>query len=146
MKCIYCESPDIRAREITRNEYARAFPTNIPIVPGHVLVAPVRCVEHIEDLTEEEHRALFALITAIKRALRKSLDAEGFNCAWNDGEVAGQSIPHLHIHIVPRKAGDTGILEYEPRKFLYRPGSREKAPEMELIAVAKAIEEALGAH
>lgn len=53
--------------------------------------------------------------------------------------MAGQTVPHFHLHIVPRKQGDAGILEYEPRKFLYRPGSREEGPEAELQSVAAQI-------
>lgn len=67
------------------------------------------------------------------------MNAEGFNFAWNMGEEAGQSVPHFHLHVVPRKPGDTGILEYEPRKFLYRPGSRAVSPEEELQALARLV-------
>ncbi|MBI4150334.1 hypothetical protein HY488_02940, partial [Candidatus Woesearchaeota archaeon] len=56
---------------------------------------------------------------------------------------AGQNISHLHLHIIPRKGGDAGITDYEPRKFLYRPGSRETSPENELRDVAALIRRAL---
>ena len=71
------------------------------------------------------------------------VNKEGFNFAWNDGPIAGQSVPHFHLHVLPRKQGDTGITEYEPRQFLYRPGSREASPEAELAAIAKMIQEHL---
>jgi len=61
-------------------------------------------------------------------ALKKALVAEGFNFAWNEGAVAGQTVPHFNLHIVPRTTGDSGIWEYEPREFLYRPGSRAASP------------------
>ncbi len=141
--CVYCDSPEIRDREISRDPFTRAFPTNIPITPGHTLVVPVRHVAHMSDLTPEEHTALFAMIERIESALRSAYKAEGFNVAWNEGVLAGQSVPHLHIHVVPRTEGDTGVLEYEPRKFLYRPGLRETTPEDELRDVASEIKKAL---
>ena len=106
-------------------------------------MTPVRHVQSFEELTADEREAIFALAADMRAALRKVFGAEGFNHAWNEGAVAGQSIPHFHLHIVPRKTGDEGITEYEPRKFLYRPGSREATPEVELDAVAKQIRENL---
>ena len=71
--------------------------------------------------------------------MKKTFSAEGFNYAWNEGEIGGQAVPHFHLHMLPRKKGDTGIHEYDPRKFLYRPGSREISPDEELDAVVKEI-------
>jgi len=141
--CVFCSSPDIKAHTIFRNDLAWAFPTNIPITPGHTLICPVRHVEKIADLTLQEQTALFELAEKIKTALKTIYGKQGFNHAWNEGEIAGQAVPHLHLHIVPRKEGDTGITEYEPRKFLYRPGSRETTPENELQVVAEQIRNAL---
>lgn len=143
IRCAYCEIHAITEREIVRNEHAWAFPTNMPIVPGHVLVAPIRCVATLEEMTPEEVQAIFALRETLKQALVKAFGATGFNYAWNVGKLAGQSVPHFHLHILPRKEGDTGITEYEPRKFLYRPGEREASPEEELKAVAHLIQGAL---
>lgn len=143
MSCVYCDSPDIAARRITESDLSRVFPTNIPITPGHVLVVPKRHVAKLSELTGEELLDIFGLAERIKAALAKAFGATGFNIAFNEGEVAGQSVPHLHLHVVPRSAGDTGITEYEPRTFLYRPGSREASPEDELRAVAAAIREVL---
>lgn len=144
VRCAYCEIPAIHAREIVRNDLAWAFPTNIPIVPGHVLVAPVRCVATLEEMTPAEVRAVFDLREQIKQALITAFDATGFNYAWNEGKLAGQSVPHFHLHIVPRKEGDTGITEYEPRKFLYRPGEREVSPEEELQSIAALLKNTIG--
>lgn len=141
--CVYCDTPEIRERSIIGNDLAYAFPTNIPIVPGHVLIVPVRCVALYEELTQEEMKAIEDLRNRLKKSLTKIFSAEGFNYAWNESSVAGQSVPHFHLHMLPRKDGDTGITEYDPRKFLYRPGSREKSPEAELQAVAKLIRESL---
>ncbi len=137
--CAFCEIPAIKERVIISNELAFAFPTNIPIVPGHVLIVPTRCVATFAELTEAERQAIFNLMGTLKGALTKVFGAEGFNFAWNEGKLAGQSVPHFHLHLLPRKEGDAGIIEYEPRQFLYRPGSREASPEAELKEVAKQL-------
>lgn len=136
---IFTSHPEIKARTIAESETAWAFLTNIPITPGHSLVSPKRVVETVEELTEEELLDIFKLVALVKNALRKTFGAKGFNHAWNEGAEFGQSVPHFHLHIVPRTPGDEGISEYEPRKFLYRPGSREKSPEEELKSVAATI-------
>ena len=88
-------------------------------------------------------KALSDVVIRLKNGLRKTFQAEGFNIAWNEGKMAGQAIDHLHIHVVPRKTGDAGIYEYEPRKFLYRPGSRNESPRQELQEVAELIKKSL---
>ncbi|TSC62449.1 MAG: Histidine triad (HIT) domain protein [Parcubacteria group bacterium Athens0416_74] len=137
--CVFCSDAEIDAREIARTGLVRAFPTNIPIVPGHTLVCPLRHVSTFSELSIDEREAIFALAESIKIALTKLYGVTGFHEAWNEGAVAGQSVPHFHLHIVPRKDGDEGITEYEPRKFLYRPGSRQETVGEELRAVAQEI-------
>lgn len=141
--CVYCTLPEIKARTIAQNDFAWAFLTNIPITPGHTLISPARHVQKFEGLTAAEKDAIFNLSTKIKTILKELFGAEGFHHAWNEAEVAGQSVPHFHLHIVPRKQGDEGITEYEPRKFLYRPGSRGNTPEKELQVVAAQMKERL---
>jgi len=137
------ESPRIKERMIGRNHLAFAFLSHIPIVPGHLLICPIRVVESHEDLTSEEWQAILDLQSKACQALKKTFTAEGFNFAWNLGENAGQTVPHFHLHVVPRKAGDPGIVEYEPRVFLYRPGSRAASPSEELAQTAALIRENL---
>jgi diadenosine tetraphosphate (Ap4A) HIT family hydrolase len=142
--CAFCTAPDIaNVRLIIRNDLVQAFPTNIPITSGHTIICPVRHVEKFEELTSDEREAILELALKIKKALKELFGAEGFHYAWNEGKVAGQSVPHFHLHIVPRKQGNGGITEYEPRKFLYRPGSRETTPEEELRVVAEQIKKAI---
>jgi histidine triad (HIT) family protein len=139
MICLFCENKEIAERVIYEDDLVKIFPTNIPITPGHVLVLPKRHILKIDELSEKELVAIKDWIIKIKNVLKQTFEAEGFNIAFNEGEFAGQSVPHLHIHIVPRKKGDTGIYEYEPRKFLYRPGSRMESKEEELSEIAKLI-------
>ncbi len=142
MNCAFCNrsDDDINARIIVENEFAYAFPTRTPIVPGHTLICPKRHVQTYNELLKEEKEAIEILRCSIRKSLKKCIKAQGFNYAWNEEKIAGQSVPHFHLHIVPRKEGDTGIYEYEPTKFLYRPGDREISPKEELIEVSKLIQ------
>ena len=137
MNCAFCQDQSIEARMVGENELARAFLNKMPIVPGHVLIIPKRCVASFMELTELEKVAVLDLKLLLRTKLAEKLGAEGFNYAWNEGELAGQTVPHFHLHIVPRKSGDRGVTDYEPRKFLYRPEiSREISPEEELADLA----------
>lgn len=132
----FLELPGIVERTIVQNNMAFAFLSSMPIVPGHTLVAPKRIVKTLAELTDDERDACFKIIDEVKKKLTHVFQCTGFNIAWNEGTSAGQTVEHLHIHIVPRKEGDTGITEYEPRKFLYRPGSRKSSPQDELNKIA----------
>lgn len=142
--CPFCNEKEIKQRLIIENELVFAFPTNIPIVPGHILLCPKRHVQYYEEITLEEKIAIEELRFKLKKALLKAFKAEGFNYAWNEEEVGGQSVKHFHLHIVPRKEGDVGIHKYEPREFLYRPGPRTIiTPQEELNEVAELVKKAL---
>lgn len=141
--CVYCSLPEIKGRIIVENDLAWAFPTNIPITPGHALIAPKRCVKKLEDLTKEERLSILDLADKIMASLKKVYKAEGFNCVWNQEKLAGQSVPHFHLHIIARKEGDTGLLGYDPRSMLYRTGDREPTPEAELLKIRDKIKRAI---
>ena len=143
MSCVFCTNPEIKEREIIGDDLAWAFPTNIPITPGHTLIAPRRCVKTLEELTQEEKLAIFELAEKIMSALRKLYGVEGFNCVWNQEKLAGQSVPHFHLHIIGRKEGDTGLLGYDPRSMLYRTGDREPTPEVDLLKARDEMKKAL---
>lgn len=141
--CAYCTIPEIRSRAIFYDDLVWAFPTNIPITPGHTLISPVRCVKKLGDVTDAERLAIFEAAEKIMAALREAYGAEGFNCAWNQEKLAGQSVPHFHLHVIPRKEGDTGLLGYDPRGMLYRTGDREATSEEELLKIRDTIQAAL---
>ncbi len=139
MQYFATENPEIKERIVAKNNLAFSFLSYMPIVPGHLLICPIRVVETSDGLTIEEWQAILCLKQQVCHALKSALGAEGFNFAWNMGEMAGQTVPHFHLHIVPRKTGDAGILQYEPRIFLYRPGSRATSPAEELAQTAALI-------
>lgn len=144
MNCPFCENKEVQHRTIVENDLAFAFPTNTPIVPGHILVCPKRHVQYYEDATQEEKTAIEELRHKLKNALKKVFEAQGFNYAWNEEKIGGQSVPHFHLHIVPRKDGDQGVYQYEPREFLYRPGPRTvSSSHEELNEVVEMVKKAL---
>jgi bis(5'-adenosyl)-triphosphatase len=89
-----------------RSPLSAAFVNLRPIVPGHVLVVPRRIVARMEDLTEQEYHDMWESVRIVQNMLKKQYEATGFNVAVQDGRAAGQSVPHVHVHILPRVEGD----------------------------------------
>lgn len=77
-----------------------------PIVPGHVLVIPKRVIPRFSDLTTDEVTDLYSSVYTISQRIETVYAADGLNVAMQDGKNAGQSVPHVHVHILPRKPGD----------------------------------------
>ncbi|CAG9854386.1 unnamed protein product [Phyllotreta striolata] len=89
-----------------RSKHSFAF-TNIRcVVPGHVLVAPLRLAPRLQDLTKEEVADLFQTAVRAQKAVEQEYGADSSNLCVQDGESAGRTVPHVHVHILPRKAGD----------------------------------------
>ena len=89
-----------------RSPLSAAFVNLRPIVPGHVLVVPLRIVARMEDLTEQEYHDMWESVRVVQNMLGKCYEAAGFNVAVQDGSAAGQSVPHVHVHVLPRVEGD----------------------------------------
>lgn len=110
------QTPDVFAEIIAgrapasfvyRDELVTAFMDIRPITPGHVLVVPNEPARFLHELTEGAAAHLFKVGCRIAEALRRStLRCEGINMLVADGVVAGQEIPHVHLHIFPRFSGD----------------------------------------
>ncbi|MCJ1358972.1 MAG: hypothetical protein MMC33_008972 [Icmadophila ericetorum] len=77
-----------------------------PLLPGHVLVSPLRSVPRLSDLSTEEVSDLFLTVQRVGRMIERVHKASSLNVAMQDGRDAGQSVPHVHVHIIPRKAQD----------------------------------------
>lgn len=71
-------------------------------------MSPLRVKPHLSDLTPEEISDLFNTVTRIQKTLKRVYHAEAFNIAVQDGAAAGQSVPHVHCHVIPRAKGDAG--------------------------------------
>ncbi|XP_077984468.1 bis(5'-adenosyl)-triphosphatase-like isoform X1 [Glandiceps talaboti] len=83
-----------------------AFVNIKPVLPGHVLVSPVRVVPRFKDLTAEEITDLFQSTQVIANVIEKHFHSTSLTIAIQDGPEAGQTVEHVHVHILPRKEGD----------------------------------------
>lgn len=102
--CPFCTLP--AARIVLRNDSALVIRDAYPVSPGHSLVIPVRHVASFFDTTPGERTAMLALLDATKHQLQVEFDPTGYNIGVNDGAAAGQTVGHLHIHLIPRYPGD----------------------------------------
>jgi diadenosine tetraphosphate (Ap4A) HIT family hydrolase len=88
------------------NEFAFVIADRFPVTPGHALVVTRREVGDWTEASGEERTAVLALVDETIRLLTERFHPDGFNVGFNVGEAAGQTIPHLHVHVIPRHTGD----------------------------------------
>ena len=120
--CLFCELASERI--LKRGELCLAFADGYPVSPGHTLVIPKRHVASFFETTAQERIEFFSLLDWCRSELIARHRPAGFNIGINDGKAAGQTVMHLHIHIVPRYAGDKadprgGIRALFPEKAAY---------------------------
>src|SRR5689334_16933032 len=94
------------AEWLAANDYAFAIADRFPVSPGHALVIPRRVIATWWEATAAERSGLLALIDEVKDRLDAELGADGYNVGFNSGAAAGQTIGHLHIHVIPRYRDD----------------------------------------
>ena len=121
--CLFCGLPADRI--VASNDLAIAIRDGFPVTEGHSLVMPKRHVEDYFGLSPEEVEACNALLHTLRTdVLGRDSTVEGFNIGMNAGAVAGQTIFHCHIHLIPRRAGDVpnprgGVRHVIPGKGYY---------------------------
>lgn len=115
--CVFCEilAGRLPASFVYRDDRAAAFMDLRQAVDGHVLVVPLRHVPDIYELDEPTAAHLMTVAVRVAKALAADARPEGLNLWQSNGEAGGQEVPHVHLHVQPRREGD-GILR------LYRDG------------------------
>ena len=133
--CIFCKilRGELPAHVVLDDDVCLAFLDRTPLFHGHVLVVPRTHVVTLPDLTPDAVGPLFARVQVIAAALPVALGAQGTFVAMNN--VVSQSVPHLHVHVVPRTKGDGLKGFFWPRK--------KYAGDEEMAGVASQIREAL---
>lgn len=101
-----------------------SFFDGFPVSPGHALIIPRRHVVSFFDLTQDERQDMFNMVDEVKRILDDRFHPDGYNIGVNIGEAAGQSIFHVHLHLIPRYSGDVpnprgGVRGVIPHKQSY---------------------------
>ena len=104
MSSVFVDLPE--SAHVAANELAFAVRDKHPVTPGHTLVVPRRIVSTWFDATVEEQHAIFALVDEVKAALDLAHGPDGYNVGFNAGVAAGQTVMHLHVHVIPRYRGD----------------------------------------
>ncbi|RKD93922.1 HIT family protein [Halopiger aswanensis] len=99
---------EIPARVVYEDETTLAFLDANPLAPGHTLVIPKDEYERLNDVPEDVATDLYETIHRMVPAVEEAVDADATTVAFNNGEAAGQEVPHVHCHIVPRFEGDGG--------------------------------------
>jgi len=102
--CAFCSLPNERI--VNSNLFGIVIRDGFPISEGHTLIIPKRHIKSFFDLQSKERDSLFDLVEQEKSYLTDSYSPDGFNIGINDGPAAGQTISHLHIHLIPRYTGD----------------------------------------
>jgi len=135
MKCPFCGiiTKETNSSIVFEDEISTAFLDHRPLFPGHCLLVPKSHVETLSDLPTELVGPFFKNVQLLARAVEMALEAEGSFVAMNNR--VSQSVPHLHVHIVPRRKKD-GL------KGFFWPRNKYEG-EVQLVAVQKAIQAAI---
>ncbi len=107
LECLFCDFTNTDQHNvISQNDLAYSRWDNFPVSDGHAEVVPKRHVESFFDLNEEEVLAIYGLARATREIIVAWHKPDAFNIGINDGEAAGRTIHHLHLHLIPRYTGD----------------------------------------
>ena len=106
--CIFCKiaKGEIRSATVYEDSHFTVILDVNPATKGHCLIIPKEHFDNIYDLDGETAGKLFALATCIARAMRDALKCDGLNLVQNNGEIAGQTVNHFHLHLIPRYEAD----------------------------------------
>jgi len=106
--CLFCRivAGDLPAYKVYEDEFTLAFLDIAPVNPGHTLVILKKHIENIEEASEEDLCHLIKTVKKVGNAIKTRLKVSGYNAQINNDPVAGQVIPHIHVHVIPRIKGD----------------------------------------
>jgi histidine triad (HIT) family protein len=106
--CIFCKiaNGEIPSYKVYEDDKALAFLDIAPVSPGHTLIIPKKHFQNMESIPDDELIHSIKVVKKIGQVIKKKLNAPGYNISVNNDPIAGQIVPHLHFHVIPRKEGD----------------------------------------
>jgi histidine triad (HIT) family protein len=106
--CIFCKiiAGEISTRVIIQNEKAMALLDAFPLAAGHTLVIPKSHYAKVQQMSDQDAAAVFDMVWKLAGAVETASQVNASTIAIHNGSDAGQEVPHVHVHIVPRKSGD----------------------------------------
>lgn len=116
--CIFCKiaGGDIPSSTIYEDSDFRVIMDMNPASKGHCLILPKEHCDNIYEMSEQTASKLFVLAAKVAKALKKSLNPDGLNVVQNNGEIAGQTVFHFHLHLIPRYEGDEVDVKWVPHE------------------------------
>lgn len=122
MDCIFCNIE--KDRIVIENETAFAIYDGFPVNEGHMLIFPKKHFKDYFEVDQQTRDELWKLVDECKKIVDKKFKPDGYNIGINCGEAAGQTVMHLHIHLIPRYKGDIdnprgGVRGVIPKKRIY---------------------------
>jgi len=117
--CIFCRlaNGDIPVDAIYEDDLVKVIFDAGPASEGHVLIIPKSHADGIYDLTDEQAERIFAVAVKVSNALKKAFEPDGLNVVQNNGEIAGQTVFHFHMHLIPRYKGDGVNVGWNPKEL-----------------------------
>jgi histidine triad (HIT) family protein len=108
--CTFCRivEDDLPSRTVHEDDHVQAFLDANPLAPGHTLVVPKTHHARLNDLPEETALSLLGTMYRLLDPIERAVEADATTVAFNNGPAAGQEIPHVHGHVIPRFEGDGG--------------------------------------
>lgn len=116
--CAFCKESVLSAQVFYEDDLVSALYTSKPVVPGHCLIIPKRHVERFEQLTDEEALRITQVIKKVNVAAQKVFAASSYLLLQKNGPEAGQTVPHVHVHYMPRQTGDHSALKFFFQMYL----------------------------
>lgn len=117
--CIFCKitNGEIPSASIYEDEIVKVILDISPASRGHAIIIPKTHVENIFDLDEGQASKIFIVATKIAKVMKEVLNIEGLNILQNNGEIAGQTVFHFHMHLIPRYRNDKIIMKWCQGKY-----------------------------
>lgn len=116
--CVFCKiiKGEIPATTIYEDDDFKAFLDISPASKGHTVIIPKKHIADIFEMDDSTSQKIFKVVTKISKAMKEELNFDGLNILQNNGQAAGQTVFHFHIHLIPRYENDDIRLGWKPEK------------------------------